>query len=132
MKKLISTIIMTMLLFSCLGLTAFANPLLATISDDYQKLYLGGDTYSRFNASMMEVEYFDADIKVELNAAQQETIEDVFLQINADTTFIYADICFKDGAVLSVEFLRDDYLEIYNEISVSENRAYIIDFECLY
>lgn len=129
MKKLISTIIMTLLLFSCLGLTVFANPSSATISDDYQKIHLDGNTYSRFNTSMMEVEYFDTDIQVELNATQQESIEKVLLKTNADNTMISADIHFKDGAVLSVEFLRDDYVEIYDDISVSENVTYIIDFE---
>ncbi|MBQ2986016.1 MAG: hypothetical protein IJE23_00885 [Tyzzerella sp.] len=129
MKKLITTIITTILLFSCLGLTAFANPASVTISDDYQKITLDGNTYSRFNASAMDVEYFDSDILVELNATQQETIDDVSLQTDADATFIYANIHFKDGAVLSVEFLRDDYLETYHEISASENGTYIIDFE---
>ncbi len=129
MKKLISIVIMSILLFSCIGLTAFASPLSATISDDYQKLYLDGNTYSRFNTSMVEVDYFDTNIPVELNAAQEETIDKVSLQVNADTTFIYANISFKDGAVLSAEFLRDDYLEIYNEISFNENGSYMIDFE---
>ena len=129
MKKLISIMIMTILLFSCVGLTAFASPSSATISDDYQKLYMDGNAYSRFNTSMVEVDYFDANITVELNATQQETIDQVSLQVNADTTFIRADINFKDGAVLSAEFLRDDYLDTYNEISFDENGLYTIDLE---
>lgn len=129
MKKFISVIITTMLLFSCLGLVALANPSSATLSDNYQKIQMGENTYSRFNASMVDIEYLDTNIQVDLSAAQQETIDEVSLQINADSTFIYADICFKDGAVLSVEFLRDDYLEVYDEISNSTNTTFIIDFE---
>lgn len=129
MKKLISVIITAMLLFSCLGLTVFAESSSATISDDYQKLTLDGNTYSRFNTSMMDVDYFSVDTPVSLTATQQEVIEEVILKVNEDSNFVYADIHFKDGAVLSVEFLRDDYLEIYNEISTNQSSEYIIDFQ---
>lgn len=129
MKKLISIIITAMLLFSCFGLTVFAESSSATISDDYQKLTLDGNTYSRFNTSMMEVEYFSIDTSVSLNATQQEVLDEVLLQVNDDATFVYAEIYFKDGAVLSVEFIRDDYLEMYDEISTSQSSEYIIDFQ---
>ena len=129
MKKLISVIITAMLLFSCLGLTVFAATSSATISDDYQKLTLDGNTYSRFNTSTMEVEYFSYDTSVKLSANQQETIKEIILQANEDVTIIYADIYFKDGAVLSVGFLRDDYLGMYNDIATGESNEYTIDFE---
>lgn len=129
MKKLIPLIITTLLLFSCLGLTAFAESSSVTISDDYQQLTLDGNTYSRFNTSMVEVNYFSIDMPVSLSTAQQELIDEVIFQINEDTTFIYAEIHFKDGAVLSVEFIRDDYLATYDEISSNQNAEYIIDFE---
>ena len=129
MKKLLSIVITTILLFSCWSLMAFANPSSATLSDDYQKLYIGENTYSRFRPSMIEINYFDADISVALNASQQETIDKVSLQTNEGNIFVYAQIYFKDGAVLSVEFLRDDYADKYNEISMAETSTYIIDFE---
>lgn len=128
MKKIISVIITFILLFSCLGLTAFANPASASISDDYQKLYIDGNSYSRFNTSMMNVEYFSYDFPVELSATQKESLDEIILQANEDATLICAKIIFKDGAVLTVEFLRDDYLELYNEITVGETATYTIDF----
>ena len=42
----------SVLLFSCLGMTAFADNSGPAISDDYQTVYLNGETYSRFNASL--------------------------------------------------------------------------------
>lgn len=129
MKKIISILITAMLLFSCLGLTVFAETSSATISDDYQKLTLDGNTYSRFNTSAMEVEYFSYDTSVELSTNQQDTIKEIILQANEEVTIIYADIYFKDGAVLSVGFLRDDYLGMYNDIATGENNEYTIDFE---
>lgn len=129
MKKIISVIIPVLLLFSCLGLTAFAENSSVTISDDYQKLYLDGNSYSRFNNSTIEVEYFSFNADVELNATQQELIDEVVLETNENITIISADIYFKDGAVLSVGFLHDDYLEIYNEISTGQITECIIDFE---
>ena len=129
MKKLLSIVITTILLFSCWGLMAFANPSSATLSDDYQKLYIGENTYSRFRPSMVEINYFDSNIPVELNASQQETIDKVSLQANEGNIFIYVQIYFKDGAILSVEFLRDDYADKYNEISAGETDTYTIDFE---
>ena len=78
MKKFISVLITTMLLLSCLGMTAFAENASATISDDFQKLYLDGNSYSRFDTSMLEIEYYGhVDKKVELSVTQQETVKQV-------------------------------------------------------
>lgn len=129
MKKLTSVIIITILLFSCLGFTTFATPASATISDDYQEFYLDGNTYSRFDTSALEGEHFTYDIPVELSATQKENLREVILETNEATTVIYADIHFKDGAVLSVGYLRNDYVEMYNEMLAGQNNEYVIDFE---
>lgn len=130
MKKFRYLIVAALLLFSCLGLTAFAADSSVTISDDYQKLYMNGNSYSRFNVSRVET-YYDlvVDTPVELSATQQELIASVELQTNAQENVVHADIYFNDGAVLSVGFLQDDYLEAYNEFISSEDGIYVIDFE---
>ena len=130
MKKWISVLITTMLLLSCLGMTAFAKKASATISDDFQKLYLDGNSYSRFDTSMLEIEYYETlNETVTLSAVQQETVKSVILDGNEYRNIISATISYKDGATLSVEFLRDDYLNTYEAIINGENNKYIIDFE---
>lgn len=129
MKKISSFIIITILLFSCLGFTVFANPASVTISDDYQELYLDGNTYSRFDTSSLEGEHYIDNIPVELSDAQEELLREVSIETNATFTVIYADIHFKDGAVLSVGYLRNDYVKMYNEMIAGQNSEYVIDFE---
>ena len=129
MKKFKSLIIALILLFSCFGLTAFAENSSITISDDYQNLYLNGDSYSRFNASILEIDYYmTIDNPIELSAVQQETILQIELLINEQENVISADISFTDGSILSVDFLREDCFEAYNEIVNGESKEYIIDF----
>ena len=129
MKKLKYLILTVILLFSCLGFTAFAEGSAATISDDYQTLCIDGNTYSRFNASMIDADYYVVDVSVELTALQQETIDKIEFSMTEDSIVAYADIYFKDGGNLYAGFLRDDYLKMYNELSTSENGEYIIDFQ---
>ena len=129
MKKLKYLILTVILLFSCLGLTAFAEGSAATISEDYQTLCIGGSTYSRFNTSMIDADCFVVDIAVELTASQQEIIDKVEFLMTEDSIIAYADIYFKDGANLYAGFLRDDYLKIFTELSSSEDGEYLIDFQ---
>lgn len=130
MKKTISIIIITILLFSCLGLPVFAETP-ATISDDYQTLSMDGRSYSRVNTSMLEVDYYETlDEQIELSQAQQETVKEIRLEANAyRRNIVSAHITFYDGATLSVSFLQNDYLEKYNQIVSGQVQEYIIDFE---
>lgn len=128
MKKFISIIFTITLLFSCLGLTVFAANSSVTISEDYQKLYVDGESYSRFNASLFEIGYIDSDRKVALSDAQKETISNIELYTNEHETIVETNIYFKDGAYLSITFLRDDYLDTYNEIVNNQSQEYVIDF----
>ena len=129
MKKLKYLILTVILLFSCLGLTAFAEGSAATISDDYQTLCIDGNTYSRFDTSMINIDYYALDFYAELTASQQEIINEVEVELTEDSIIAYATIYFKDGATLSAGFLRDDYLKMYNELSASEDGEYLIDFQ---
>lgn len=129
MKKIISVIIAVILSSFCLGFTAFAENSSVVISDDYQKLYLNGASYSRFDASKLEIEYNTINTYIELSEAQQETVKEVALLANEHKNIISADIFFNDGATLTVDFLRDDYLDEYNKIVNNQSEEYIIDFD---
>ena len=129
MKKYLICIITSILLFSCLGMTAFADETAPTISDDYQTIYLNGETYSRFNASMIEADYYSYDISPELTEAQQENITSISIATNESASLLSVDIDFKDGSTLSVNFMRDDYLKNYEELIKNQNTPYTIDFE---
>lgn len=129
MKKFISVIIAVILLSSCFGISAFAGSLTVTFSDDFQKLYMGANSYSRIDASMLVLENSEVKInKIELSAAQQETVKNVSLCANKQCNVIEADIYYKDGAWLNVTFLQDDYMEEYYKLVNSQINEYIIDF----
>lgn len=129
MKKLISTILFAILLFSCLGLTVFAKTPV-TLSEDYQTLTMDGKTYARVNASGLEEDYHEQVYdQVSLSEAQQKMIQSVSLETNESRTVVYATIAFLDGATLSVDFLQTDYLEDYQKIMDGQIEEYVIDFE---
>lgn len=128
MKKFISIIFTITLIFSCFGLTAFAENSSITISEDYQTLSIDGESYSRFNASMLEFDCYETDKQITLSKAQQEAIASIELFANEQENIISVDITFKDGAYLSITFLRDDYLDEYNEIINNLSQNYVIDF----
>lgn len=129
MKKYLICIITSILLFSCLGMTAFAETSAPVISEDYQTVYLKGGTYSRFNASMVDVEYFSYDVLPELTDEQQEDIADVSFMLNESESFLSVEITFRDGSNLSADFIRDDYQKKYNDLISNPDSPYIIDFE---
>ncbi len=129
MKKYLICIITSILLFSCLGMTAFAETSAPTISDDYRTVYLNGETYSRFNASMIDTEYEYYYAEPNLTDAQQEYIAEVTFMINDSKSLLSVVIDFKDGSTLSANYIRKDYLDTYDELIKNQNAPYIIDFE---
>lgn len=129
MKKMIRTILFAILLFSSLGLTAFANPG-ATLSEDYQTLTKGDTTYTRVNTAVIEVEYYQDDYTpVGMSQAQKEMIQSVSLQHSDNELIVIADIVFKDGATMSISYLQTDYLEEYKAAVEGHAEEYVIDFE---
>lgn len=129
MKKYLICIITSLLLFSCLGMTAFADDSSLTISDDYQTVYLNGESYSRFNASMINTEYEFYYVSPKLTDIQQEQVAEVSLMINQSHSLLYLDIDYKDGSNLTAHFMRDDYCDAYDKLVNNQNTPYIIDFE---
>lgn len=128
MKKLISTLIFTMLLFSCLVCTVSADTP-ATISEDYQTLFVEDTYYSRVNLSLIEYEYTTLMTdKITLSPTQQETIKEIELQTNDSHSIINVQITFYDDALLSIFFLQNDYLDTYEQLMSGQATEYLIDF----
>lgn len=128
MKKITTFMITFILLFSCLGLTTFAENSSISLSDDYQKLYVDGKSYSRFNASLIDVPTHEVESDIALSSTQQETVEEIYLDRNDSGNIYYATINFLDGSSLTVSFLQDDYLEEYQQMTSGQIEEYIIDF----
>ena len=128
MKKFILCMVTVLLLCSCFGLGVFASPASATISDDCQEIYWKSNAYLRFNTSRLTTDY-EQDVVVELSEQQQETINNVSLSGNDTMTMLVADIYYKDGSVLTAKFLREDYVETYENMLTEDVEMYIIDFQ---
>ena len=128
MKKYLICIITAILLFSCLSMTAFAENTAPTISDDYQTIYINGETYSRFNASLVGTSYYTYDITPELTDTQQENITAIDIEMNDSRTILSVQIGLKDGSTLSANYIREDYLQTYNDLTTDPNSPYTIDF----
>lgn len=129
MKKILSTIFLAILLFTCLAQTVCAEvPIM--ISEDYQTLTMDGKSYSRINAMNLSVEYYEEiHKKVKLSDTQAEQIQDIYLEANETKSVLYAVLTFLDGATLSIDFLQTDYLDEYNNIMKGKVKNYNIDFE---
>ena len=128
MKKYLICIITTILLFSCLGMTALADETAPTISDDYQTVYLNGETYSRFNASMIDTNYYIGETPLALTESQQEIIANTSASTNSSKTFLQVNLNFADGATMTAYFLRDDFKEKYYELLENPSSIYVVNF----
>lgn len=165
MKKILSLIIAFVLIFSCLAITVFAEDIAieesyeyipsedvdifankepkATFSEDYKKLYIDGEPFSRIDSSMLltdaswilsvdEIhnEEYDTgnDIYVELTDAQKNEVKSVEFERNYHCNIYRASINFNDGSMLTVTFLKDTYLEEYNQLLKGETSEYEINF----
>lgn len=146
-NKLLVLLTVVVLLFG-LTVPVFATEAPAiTFSDDFQKLYCEGYTFSRINSSnkimyigsiydeeFAEYEgYYDEYASVDgyypdtylaeydnfqLTDAQKENILSIEL-VNEQNGILYdIAIHYKDGSILNVSFMRDDYIELYNSLVV--------------
>lgn len=129
MKKYLICIITILLLFSCLGMTAFAETSAPTISDDYRTVYFNGETYSRVNASMIKVDHVNYNVELELTEKQQEDIAQVSITTNGSKSMINLVIEFKDGSRLSADYMQDTYQKTYEDLLADPNSPYTIDFK---
>lgn len=136
MKKVISILCTITFLFSLLGFTAFAtdvpneisNSSPVTISEDYQTLSIDGYTYSRFDTSMLEVDWENDEANIVLSHTQHKQVEDIEMSSSKHRNVISATFYFKDGSTLYARFLRDDYREQYDSLLNGQATKYSIDF----
>ena len=100
-------------------------------SEDYTTLTLDGVGYSRVNPEPLSNDLYDltfvyADYM--LTEAQQAVVDRIDMTQYGDHTILIADIYFKDGAVLTVNFLRDDLRAEFDLLVSGQTDTYVIDF----
>ena len=157
MKKILSLMFAFLFIFSCFAVTAFAEDFAIdddfnifeakqptiTFSEDYQKLYVDGEPFSRFNAStitadfgytvLVEYEYNSQyytgnSAYVKLTDRQKENIADILIERNQYKNMYRIEIYFNDGSSLTVYFLQDTCFDEYNKIISGNVNEYIVDF----
>ena len=152
MKKYIALLIAVIVLSFSLCIPSFAiEERIVTLSDDYKNLYLNGSTYVRADTSMIFYELNDdgddnlqygsyyADCPaptnynghyyIKLSDKQHSEIESVDIcEVNKKETIFIIIIYFKDGSELHIDFLREDLIDEYIQITSGNTDTYIIDF----
>jgi hypothetical protein len=110
-------------------MTAFADNSAPTLSEDYQTIYMNGNTYQRFNASMIDTNYFFQGMTVELSATQQESIDNVNILANESCSLLEVEMAFKDGSLLTAYFMKEDAIDTYNKMVSAPDALYTVDFK---
>ena len=169
MKKILSIIFAFILIFSCFAVTAFAEDMpiagfevvedkdevyfdtdefpvydkqpIITFSDDFTKLYVDGEPFSRADLSMLSTDFGytviisekrDLSSKgsayLELTDAQKNTVKSVYIETNLETTMYRIEFYYGDGSSLCVYFLKDTLFEDYEKIISGNPDKYLIDF----
>ena len=131
MKKIISILFAITLLFSCFGLTSFAQNSSLTISEDYKTITVDGKTYSQFNSNMLASNNTmdRASIQVMLSTAQQNAIDGIHITSDYKQIMFGLQIAFKDGISVSISYLRSDLLADYNNLVNNGSDSYDIVFD---
>ncbi len=160
MKKILSIMFAFLLIFSCFAVTAFAEDVIIsepdydywgaiyyesqpviTFSEDYHKMYVDEEPFSRFNASMLSTDfYYSVDVAeqhnpyshtgayVDLTKEQSKNIDSVHIETNNIKNMYRIELCFNDGSSLTVYFLQDTCFDEYNKIISGNVNEYIVDF----
>lgn len=151
MKKILSVIFAFILIFSCFAVGAFAEddfnifeakqPII-TFSENFNKMYVDNEPFSRFDASMLLADfgysvlvdeeynsdyYLGSSAYVDWTDAQKETVSDIIIDTNSVKNMYRIELSFTDGSRLTVYFLQDTYFEEYNQIISGNAEYYSID-----
>lgn len=125
-----------------------------TFSEDFTKMQFDNYTYSRVDSTKLYTDYyFDYEFEefdeysdvfagytesipsnglapispyIELTDTQSVIVDEI--DIYGDEVLSMVTVYYKDGATLSISFLRDDYLDDYNKIISGDSEYYKIDF----
>lgn len=136
MKKFICIITAVLLLFSSFSFSVFAESEKVTFSDDFKTAYYNGYEYSRFNTGYISFEYYndgeydtvETTIPYDLTKNQKDKVKEVSIDTDKNKIIFVIYVTYKDGSSLSVEFLRNDYIKVYNEMINTDSAEYVIDF----
>ena len=136
MKKIICVITTLLLLFSSFSFSVFAESEKVTFSDDFKIAYYDGYEYSRFDTGFINFEYYndgeydtvETTIPYDLTKNQKDEVKEVSIDTDKNKIIFDIYVTYKDGSSLSVEFLRNDYIKVYNEMINTDSAEYVIDF----
>lgn len=169
MKKILSIMFAFMLIFSCFAVTVFAEDMpfvdfevvedkdevlfdtnefpvydkqpIITFSDDFTKLYVDDESFSRANLSMLSTDFGytvittrERDLSskgsayLELTDAQKNAVTNIYIETNLETTMYRIEFYYGDGSSLCVYFLKDSLFEDYKEIINGNADKYLVDF----
>lgn len=158
MKKYLALIITVVIISLSLCVPAFAvEKEYFTLSEDYKLMYLGGETYTRVDASMLTYTYVDCVLEdgyeeefeedyeyiidsaapvnynslfeAKLTPEQQAEVEAVEItDVNSTQTLFFICISFNDGSELYINFIREDMIDEYQRVVNGETKEYYIDF----
>lgn len=121
-----SIIIFIVILSVCFSIYTLADSTVS-FSDDLSKVDYNGVEYSRFSSSLLYTDvYSELYANVMLTEDQKETIHSVNLFTNDYKNIIKVTVTYKDGSVLSMKFIQNDYLEEYNGmISHTKGKSFV-------
>ncbi|MBR2634716.1 MAG: hypothetical protein IKD31_03950 [Clostridia bacterium] len=140
MKKIrIRAVAFLLLLSVLLGTNVFAGKFSVAVEDllnetvsfseDFKTLYVGKDhSYSRFDASDLDLQFYTYDMKVALSETQKQSVKSVQIEIHESERILRAHLVYRDGSTVIVSFLRDDCFEFYLSYLEGTNPLFCIDF----
>ncbi len=132
MKKRIVLLLLALAMLAILSVPALAvkdpveiavseEALTVTLSDDLQQAQADGETYVRFNDKRLSGYYKWGDYEVLLTEDQKQTIESAEVQAHNYTKALSVTLFYKDGAKLSVSYIREDILEAYQGLLTTDD-----------
>lgn len=167
MKKLLSVLFAFVLIFSCFAVGVFAEDMFITdseiiyenigdsaefplykkqpiikISDDFSKIYVDGEPFSRFDASLVYVDFgytvlttnqrdesHKSSAYLDLTDKQEKSFRRIYIETNLETTMYRIEFYYMDGSSLTVYYLKDTLFEDYKKIISGNADKYLIDFQ---
>ena len=144
MKKIIALSVTLLLFVSCLSLSASAAPLTydyydysagpdsyaeVAFSEDFKTLYFGFDEYVLFNnENICNDVYYELENEITLTPAQNEKVSKIKLTSSEEGALIDAEIKYKDGINMELNYIKAEYIDEYSELFTSASAEYEIDF----
>lgn len=167
MKKILSIIFAFILIFSCFAVSVFAEDMVSSNSEivyenigdseefplykkqpvmsfaeDYSKLYVDGEPFSRFDASLVWVDFgytvlttnqrdesHKSSAYLDLTDEQEKSFRRIYIEANYETTMYRIEFYYGDGSSLTVYYIKDTLFEDYEKIVNDNADKYLIDFQ---